>query len=186
MKDRQALRNEMKKRRARVSMIEVLEMSARMAERVLRLPQYANAKRVMCYIGIGTEVNTYGLLREIIRSGRELYVPVTLPKRQMKAARLTSFDQLHKGRFGIPEPVEYKEIAPEKLDLILVPGLAFDLNGNRLGYGGGYYDRFLPKTQAKRVGICYEEQLLPCVPAEEHDVPMDMLVTQSNVYPCGN
>jgi 5-formyltetrahydrofolate cyclo-ligase len=96
-----------------------------------------------------------------------------------RMARLTP--KLKKGRFGIPEPENPVFAAKDEIDLIVVPGLAFDPSGNRIGRGGGFYDRLLPQYSASRAGICFDFQCLKSLPAEEHDARMDWIVTNRQI-----
>lgn len=89
--------------------------------------------------------------------------------------------ELKKGKFGIPEPEHPVWAGPDEIDLILVPGIAFDCSGNRLGRGGGFYDRLLPQYRAIRVGVCFSFQILEKIPPESHDCRMDLLVTDSKI-----
>ncbi len=89
--------------------------------------------------------------------------------------------ELKKGRFGIPEPAEPVFAAEDELDLILVPGVAFDRVGRRVGHGGGFYDRLLPQYRVSRAGICFDFQCLGAVPAEEHDIRMNWVVTETQI-----
>lgn len=184
MTERERMRAQARERRSAISIIEVAELSARIAERVLHHPGYQAARAVMAYAGMQDEVRTDGLAREILRSGRALYLPVTGEDRRMWPARLLELSRVRKGRFGILEPLDPTPANPLEMDLILVPGLAFDRVGNRLGYGGGYYDRFLPQCTGLKVGLAFEVQLMEAVPVERHDVPMDYLITERAVYDC--
>ena len=95
-------------------------------------------------------------------------------------------EELRPGRFGISEPPAEASEAGNGFDLILVPGLAFDLRGGRLGRGKGYYDRFLPTASGLRVGVCFEDQIVEAIPGEPHDVRMDFVVTPSAISRCGS
>ena len=95
------------------------------------------------------------------------------------------FYVLAPGAYGILEPETVVPVAPERLDLVLVPGVAFDKNGGRIGFGKGYYDRFLQKTSAKTVALCYGFQIVPDCFSESEDYPMDYIVTEDEVIACG-
>lgn len=177
------IRSEMRKRRGVISLIEMAELSARIAEGVLSLPEYAQAKTVLCYANLRDEVMTSALIGEILRSGRTLALPAVRGE-EMKALRLTDPEMMHRGAFRIMEPDGEEEIAPEEFDLLLMPGLGFDPRGNRLGYGGGYFDRFLANSHGAKVGLCYSVQVLEEIPAEAHDIPMDIIVTEKKIYRC--
>jgi 5-formyltetrahydrofolate cyclo-ligase len=100
------------------------------------------------------------------------------------AIEIKSLDELSPGTFGILEPAGEKGISPEEIDLVVVPGVAFDKRGNRMGYGAGYYDSFLPKLrpEVKKVAVAFEIQVTDSLPAEEHDVKMDLIITENTIY----
>lgn len=184
MTEREMLRTAMKRAREEASALHVLEMSARIGERVIMMPEYLRAKRIFCYNALPMEVQTGGLIREILRTGRELYLPVTGKDMNMMAVRLRDPEDVHRGAFRVMEPNGEEEIDPSELDLILTPGLAFDREGGRIGYGAGCFDRFLPLCRGTVVGLAFEMQLVDKVPMEEHDQRVDRIVTEAGVYVC--
>ncbi len=184
MTERDQLRIKMKLMREEASMLQVLEASARIGERVLAMPEYRSAKRVFCYHSLPMEVQTGGLIREMLRQGKEVYLPVVEKGRFMKAMRLRDADAVHRGAFKVMEPDGDEEIDPSQLDLILTPGLAFDRAGGRIGYGAGCFDRFLPKCGGLIAGLSLDMQLVDRVPMEAHDVFMHRVVTESGVIDC--
>lgn len=184
MTGRQQLRELIRLRRQEASMLHVLEMSARISERIIAMPEYRTAKRVFCYHALPMEVQTAGLIREMLREGKEVYLPVTGADNELRAVRLTSAESVHRGAFRVMEPDGDEEIDPARLDLILTPGLAFDREGGRIGYGAGCFDRFLPRCRGLIVGLALEMQMVDKVPMEPHDVYMQRLVTEDAVYDC--
>lgn len=184
MTERDMLRVKMKLLREEASMLQVLEASARIGERVLSLPEYRAAQRVFCYHSLPMEVQTGGLIREMLRQGKEVYLPVTQKDRTMKAVRLRDADALRRGSFKVMEPDGDEEIDPEKLDLILTPGLAFDRAGGRIGYGAGCFDRFLPNCRGTIAALALDMQMVERVPMEAHDVFMHLVVTETAVIRC--
>ena len=184
MTEREMLRIAMKRAREEASALHVLEMSARIGEHVIMMPEYLRAKRIFCYNALPLEVQTGGLIREILRTGRELYLPVTGKDKNMKAVRLYDPEAVHKGSFRVMEPDGDETIDPAQLDLILAPGLAFDRSGGRIGYGAGCFDRFLPLCRGTVVGLAFEMQMVDKVPMEPHDHRMDRIVTEAGVYVC--
>lgn len=184
MTERDQLRVKMKLMREDASMFQVLEASARIGERVLAMPEYRDAKRVFCYHSLPMEVQTGGLIREMLRQGKEVYLPVTQKGRLMKAVRLRDADAVHRGAFKVMEPDGDEEIDPAQLDLILTPGLAFDRTGGRIGYGAGCFDRFLPKCRGLIIGLSLDAQMVEKVPMEAHDVFMHRVATETGVIDC--
>ena len=184
MNERELLRKQMKALRESMSALQVLEMSARICERVIALPEYHAARRIFCYHSLPMEVQTGGLIREILRAGKELYLPVTGADNNMTAIRLRDPEKVHKGAFRVMEPDGDEAIDPSELDLILTPGLAFDRAGGRIGYGAGCFDRFLPQCRGPIVALALEMQLVDHVPMQPHDVSVDLVVTEKKIYRC--
>jgi 5-formyltetrahydrofolate cyclo-ligase len=179
-----ALRARMKRDRNALSMIEAAELSARIAERVLAVPEFIRANRVFCYANAFGEVDTRGLMREIIYSGRELYLPRVKRGVKMDAARLNSIDDLRTGPYGIDEPQGDESIKPGCLEVLLIPGVAFDRRGGRLGMGAGYFDRFLLLCRGLKIGLSYDFQIIDRVPVNARDMRMDMVITETHIYDC--
>lgn len=151
-------------------------------KRVLALPEYLRADELLLYLSTGSEVDTWGLLEKALRQGKAVFAPRCLDgEGRMAFYRVKSREELKQGRFGIWEPDPAVCPSWEGLDgaLCLVPGLAFDGAGYRLGYGKGYYDRFLAAHAVEAVGLCYEELLLPRLPRQPLDQRVGRLVTQA-------
>ena len=184
MTPKQQLRRELKQRRAAISMIERAELSARISEKALSLPEYAESDTVLCYCSVRDEVITWPLLRHILDSGRVLALPAIEGSR-MAVRRVTDLDGLVPGKMGILEPKSGPEVFPESIGLALVPGLGFDLTGGRIGYGGGYFDRYLALVPGLKAGLCFSAQITEELPREPHDVPMDALITENQIYRFG-
>lgn len=157
-------------------------------EHLLASPEYRRAALVLAFAGFGDEIDTIPLLRAVLASGRRLGLPRVLPRRDcLSVHAVGSLDQLVPGRWGISEPDPgLPELDPGRADLLVVPGVAFDPAGRRLGYGRGYYDRLLGQVRASRrgqwplaCGLALECQVWPVVPAGPGDQQLDMLVTES-------
>lgn len=163
---------------ARAAVKERTEYSRVITDRLTALPEYKCAKRILCYASYNSEVDTSELCRRIIAEGKELHLPrCDVETKSMTACKVTDLSALKKGAYGIPEP-EGEGILPQKLDLVVVPMVAFDKNKGRIGYGAGYYDRFLPMTNAFRCGIAFSAQEVECASFEETDLPMDLIITE--------
>ena len=184
MTERERLRKQIRRLREESSALQVLEMSARISEHVISMPEYRAAKRIFCYHALPMEVQTGGLIREILREGKELYLPVTGEDNIITAVRLRDPDAMHRGAFRVMEPDGDETIEPERLDLILTPGLAFDRAGGRIGYGAGCFDRFLPKCRGLVAGLAFEMQMVEKVPMEAHDFRMHRVITEKGIYFC--
>ena len=158
-------------------------------------PVYQQAKTVMWYIHCRSEVRTQSaLLGELDAGGKRMVIPYCTKDEQghnkLGLWWLEDFAELVPGMWGILEPPKQrwselgKEVAPEQLDCVMVPGVAFDRNGGRLGNGAGYYDRLLKSVRADAVliGVCFESQLVEQVAMDAHDVAMDIVMTEKNLY----
>lgn len=151
---------------------------------LLALPELDGVALVGAYVGVHSEVDTRGVIRELLARGARVAVPVVTPPERMRLAEVGSLDELAPGAHGIPEPLPPR-VFLDDADALLVPGLLFAKDGHRLGQGGGYFDRLLQATpHATRIGLAYDEQLVDKLPIEAHDEPMDLVVTDARVMRC--
>ena len=175
----------MRTRLARQSAADVRAKSAAAWERLSTLGEFTNATVLLVYISTGNEVVTHGLIRQLLAMGRRVCVPrFEIASQRYVASELHDFDaDLATGKFGIlePRPEAIRPAAPDQIGAVLVPGLAFDETGNRLGRGMGYFDRLLQEARGTRVALAFDFQLLGEVPAEAHDARMDFVVTETRV-----
>ena len=173
--DKKSLRSRMRARRALPA---DPAHSAAACERVLGLDAYRSAETVLCYHSVGGEVDTHPLMARMRAEGKTVCLPAGLGGGIMEARRA---DGLKPGPLGIPNPAG-PLVAPEKIDLIIVPGLSFDRTCHRLGQGGGYYDRYLPRCRAVTIGLAFEWQMTDCLPLEAHDAPLHFVATEAALY----
>ena len=183
--DRKALvRARMKAVRSGLSEAERVAASERIAREIISSEAYQRAATIFSYLAFGTEVETRGIIRQAWDDGKTVALPRCTGPRTMRWYRAGSFEGLEKSRCGIWEPVQdpAAEILPEVAapSLAIVPGLAFDASGMRLGYGGGYYDAFLASYSSTAVGVCFSGQLIPSLSAygliEPHDQPVSQVM----------
>ncbi|HEY3348005.1 MAG TPA: 5-formyltetrahydrofolate cyclo-ligase [Nitrospirota bacterium] len=163
--------------------------SVAIGERLLSLPEYKDARVIMFYISYRSEVATRPIIESALKAGKR----VVVPKVDRKTRRLRLFEisdlqkDLEAGYMGIYEPVEKHAVpfAPEGLDLIIMPGVGFDAECRRIGYGGGYYDKLLEEIspRTKLVAVAFEVQMMDKVPSEEHDRRVHRIITESRVVP---
>ena len=138
-----------------------------------KYPEFLRAKTVFCYISAHGEVDTYGVIQELLRD-KKVLVPYCINEEgDMIACPINSLEDLKEGKFKIPEPESPEEFPKEKIDFVIVPGVAFDKNGYRLGFGKGYYDRFLEGITPFKLGVCQREFFLEEIPHGKFDVKMD-------------
>jgi len=147
-------------------------------DKLFRLSVFKRAKRVMFYLSFDGEVNTQEMIKEAIKLGKIVAVPVCRGTRIMKACRLFPRTRLIKGRYGVKEPAIKRFVKLEDLDLVIVPGVAFDRPGNRLGRGKGCYDYFLRKLPKRipSIGLAFAFQILPSLPATSEDVSVKRIL----------
>lgn len=150
---------------------------------------YKESKNIFIYISYNSEIDTIHIINKALCDGKNIFVPRTIfETKWMDAVQITSLDNMKKDRYGIPEPDDTAEnIDPDKLDMIVVPGVAFDRNGGRIGYGAGYYDRYFKKisdnrrNDVKKIVLAYEFQVIDKVPMDEQDVRIDCIITENRV-----
>ncbi len=152
--------------------------------KLVALPEYRNAKLVLTYVSTAIEVDTHALICRALSDGKRVAVPYCVPgKIEMLFCEITSLSDLAPGSFGVLEPDPEKQIVLDSFpnSVCILPGLAFDLCGYRLGYGKGYYDRFLSRYHGKNVGVCYNACLKPVLPHGRYDKMVSVLVTEKFV-----
>ena len=138
----------------------------------------------MLYVDYNNEVETKSLIKWCLLNGKQVFVPVVAKDNKMLAARVTSTDfdeHYEKDCYGIPEPKTVTSINPERLDVVIAPMVASDRQGYRLGYGGGYYDRFLAEAEIETIGICFDFQLVDELPRGEYDKKMNKIITDMQI-----
>lgn len=168
--EKERLRHELRMKRRALTAEEIETASNELAERLFAHPLYRAAKTVYVYLSADREVRTDGIVRQARRDGKRVAAP-KVEGRELQFYYLEEDTKLQTGAFGISEPADGQK-ADDPTALVLLPGLAFDRAGYRLGYGGGYYDRFLAREQQHpTVALCFGFQLVDELPAEPHDVP---------------
>ena len=150
---------------------------------VMSLAEYQKAKTVFCYVGAKREINTRPILEKILRDGKRLGVPKCIEEGIMEVREIDSFECLEEGAYGIPEPKAFCVcIRPEEIDLALIPCLSCSHDGKRLGYGGGYYDRYLERADFTKVVLCRERLTEEEIPMDSLDTTMDIVVTENGIW----
>ena len=189
---KQTLKQEIFQKRKSLSKEEVIEKSRLIKENLLSLEEFKKAENIMFYVSFGNEVDTREAIKELLaKKEKTVIVPYVLENYPiLQLSELKNFDWLEPKTFGILEPKELyiREFNHENLDLILIPGIVFDKKGYRIGYGHGYYDRFLKilKKGVKKIGLAFELQVVDEIPEEEHDVPVNIIITEKRVLRCNN
>ena len=170
------LRSKIRAQKRAMSEEEIISKSHRLCEKFLQCDAYKNAKTVYGYLPYNQEVRTWELLQKAMEEGKRVAVPKVYGE-EMRFIYITDFSQVSDGYCKIPEPIGDEPIAEDKDALVLMPGLAFDREGHRIGYGGGFYDRFLSAEPSHpTVALCYDFQLVEELPTEEFDIPVDLVI----------
>lgn len=179
------LRTECLQRRRSMSGERASGLSRRIAGRALELEEVAAAAAIHTYVGcLSNEVSTLGLISALFDLGKRIVVPVVgMPGQPLQHAEIGSLDELEPGPLGILQPPAGSELPT--VDAAIVPAVACDRKGNRLGMGGGYYDRMLRPLRVPAVALIYEELVVDSVPVESHDTPVDIVLTEGNIYRTG-
>ena len=171
------LRTLMRQKKGQFTQQQLCELSLPIVDRIK--PMLAGVKTIVAYYSLPDEVDTHGFIDWLIAEGKTVYLPKVISDEYMVLCRYTGAESLCEGVFGIMEPVGEELLADEAIDVVLVPGMAFDGEGNRLGRGKGYYDRFLKlltNPHPKLIGVCFDFQKVDMVPTEPTDVKVDVVV----------
>ena len=174
--NKQELRQAIRARKRAMTEEDILRRSEILAEKFARSNAYRAAKTIYGYLPYNQEVRTVPMLRRALEEGKRVAVPKVYGD-DMKFIYLDDLSQVAKGYAGIPEPVADGPVAQDETALELMPGLAFDRAGHRIGYGGGFYDKFLAREpHHPTVALCYDFQVMDRLETEEFDIPVDLVI----------
>jgi 5-formyltetrahydrofolate cyclo-ligase len=182
MTDKSVFRKEMLAKRAAMGPPVRADADRNILAALTSLSEYLAAGVIFCYVSAADEPDTRALFEDAWARGKRVCVPLCLSMGVMQAREITGPDDLIAGKYGIPEPKAHCPIVrPENIDLNIVPCVCCDTDGYRLGYGGGFYDRWLEKSRAPAAVICFENMVAPGVPREKHDQRADILITDAGI-----
>ena len=174
--DKTALRNSIRARKRAMTEEEIVSRSQMLGLLFIQSEAYKNAKTIYGYLPYNQEVRTVPMLEKALRDGKRVAVPKCYGD-EMKFIYMDDLSKVEKGYAGIPEPIADGPVADDETALVLMPGLAFDPQGHRCGYGGGFYDKFLAaEPQHPTLALCYEFQMLPHLETEAHDIPVNYVL----------
>jgi len=182
--DKRHCRKNLLAMRGLLSEEKVLQLSYEVEKRLNLLDKYVNSKEILVYVSYNNEISTINLIGNAFLDGKKVAVPKVVDKGIMEFYYIDSLDDLQKGYAGILEPVSEKKFDysnASKETLMICPGVAFDRKCNRVGYGGGYYDRYLSKYNLDSVALAYDFQMIQSIDVEEFDNKVDIIVTPSNI-----
>ena len=180
-----ALRKAIKLRLAEQPAATARQRAKQVTERVLEIPEVAHADGVLVCLSFGHEIDTWGLVDRLRETGRTVYVPRATTQRRLHVHRYPC--RLETLSFGLRQPLPDTPEVPDaqladQIDVALIVGLAFDRQGFRLGYGGGYFDRFLVDRPFPALGLAFHLQMVEALPAAPHDIPMRAVITEAGVW----
>lgn len=187
--EKKRIRDEILEKRSKLDKKTINSYSNSISDKLFETSSYKNSTTIMCFISFSDEVNTHELIKNAIKHGKTIVVPITVSKtKELKVSELLDFSELEIGYYNIltPKAEFIRFVDPNTIDLVLVPGVAFARNGYRVGYGGGYYDRFLSKldSQVKKIGLGFYLQVVDTVPVENFDIPIDAIITEKEIIYC--
>lgn len=175
-----ALRKQMREKRQALSPALHAKKSMNIRQRLEEEAAFEQAQSVLVYLSTPEEVDTHGIVKDLLTKGITVYAP-RVTKDELILCKIDSWEALEPSTMGILEArSDVPEAHPQNVDLILVPGIAFDEHGHRIGYGKGYYDKLLKTIRGYKVGLAFSEQVINEIPSEAHDVPLDLIITDSS------
>ena len=174
--DKQSLRRWIREQKRAMTEEEIRQKSEALGQLFLSSDAYRNARTIYGYLPYNQEVRTVPMLEQALRDGKKVAVPKCYGE-EMRFIYMDDLSKVEKGYANIPEPIADEPVADDKTALVLMPGLAFDPEGHRIGYGGGFYDRFLEQEpNHPTLALCYDFQMLPHLETEEFDIPVDTVL----------
>ena len=174
--DKKELRKKIRDQKRAMSEAEIVSASTRLGELFLNCPQYKAAKTIYGYLPYNQEVRTVPMLEQAMKDGKRVAVPKCYGD-QMRFIYMDDLSKVEKGYANIPEPIADEPVADDPTALVLMPGMAFTKDGKRMGYGGGFYDKFLAaEPDHPTVALCYAFQMVEDLPTEDYDIPVDCVL----------
>ena len=174
--NKKELRKQIREQKRAMTEAEIVQRSEKLGELFIASEAYRNARTIYGYLPYNQEVRTVAMLEQALKDGKRVAVPKCYGD-EMRFIFMDDLSKVEKGYAGIPEPIADEPIADDETALVLMPGMAFDPQGHRIGYGGGFYDKFLAREpHHPTLALCYEFQMLPCLEVEEYDIPVDVVI----------
>ena len=174
--DKKELRRQIREMKRAMTEEEIVAASQRLGELFRNCPQYQAARTIYGYLPYNQEVRTVPMLEQAMKDGKRVAVPKCYGD-EMKFIYMDDLTRVEKGYAGIPEPIADDPVADDETALVLMPGMAFTTDGKRMGYGGGFYDKFLAaEPNHPTVALCYSFQMVEDLPTEDYDIPVDCVL----------
>jgi 5-formyltetrahydrofolate cyclo-ligase len=186
MKD--ILREYLIKKRKNISDSEILNKSKLIEKNLFRMDEFRSSNTILFYVSYNNEVYTHDMIKKSLLMNKNIIVPISdVVNKKLILSKLDRWDELQKGSYNILEPKrkEENEILLDSINLIIVPAIGFDMKGNRLGHGFGYYDNLLKDSnKATHIGLAFEFQIIDQIKIEKHDIPVDIIITENGIIYC--
>lgn len=174
--DKKELRRQIREQKRAMTEEQIVSASSRLGELFLNCPQYKQAQTIYGYLPYNQEVRTVPMLEQAMKDGKRVAVPKCYGD-EMRFIYMDDLSKVEKGYANIPEPIADEPVADDKTALVLMPGMAFTKDGKRMGYGGGFYDKFLAaEPEHPTVALCYAFQMVEDLPTEDYDIPVDCVL----------
>lgn len=181
MKDKEAIRKRMKEKLSALSKPMYEHLSYLIAQRLFQDSDWNQADTIGITISKPPEVDTFQIIRKAWEEGKKVVIPKCHPSTKTMTFRsLSAFSQLESVYYGLYEPIESltEQVLPEEINLLIVPGIAFSKEGYRIGFGGGYYDRYLQQYKGNTLSLAFHMQIFDTLPFEKHDIPIEKIITE--------
>jgi len=180
-KQKSLLRKSLIQQRAAIDPVDRTDKNRSILANLASVAELVSAQNIFCFISYGTEVDTRTLIDWLLQQGKHIAVPRIIAGNEMIAVSFNGWSDVDSGPLGIPAPCSTNEFTAA-IDICITPGLGFTLGGQRLGYGLGYYDKWLARHRVRhKLALCYECQLVKELPVDQYDIPVDMLVTENRI-----
>ncbi len=173
------IRQELIEKRNRLSVYEVLKKSNEIISKLVDLQEFKKAKKLLCYISFDNEVYTHGFIKKYVKE-KDIAVPV-VKGNELILSYIREWGELETGTYGILEPREIRRANLNDIEIAIIPGIAFDKRGYRIGYGKGYFDRLLSRMNVLKIALAFDFQILDELPEEKHDIRMDLIITEKRI-----
>lgn len=182
------LRKELMKKRKSLSDVDISRKSSQIEKRFFEMNEYKESQTILFYVSYDNEVYTHNMIKKSMSEEKNVVVPISNKEnRTLILSKLDKWENLETGSHTILEPKKgcIEKISLDRIDLIIVPGVGFDKQGHRIGHGMGYYDRLLKDSRgASHIGLAFELQIVDKIPIEEHDIPVEKIITEKRTVNC--
>ena len=179
--NKNTLRESLLEERRKLDKESIIKKGNILKEKLFSLEEYKKAKTVMFFVSFGKEVYTHNMVQEALREEDKSVVIPKIVDFELIPCIIEKFSGLQRSSYGILEPVEAKSANLNEIDIVLVPGIGFDKNGYRIGFGKGYYDKFLKNTKALKIGLCMDFGIIDSIHYDKWDIPMDIVMIEKRI-----